>query len=493
MALKFYLIQFLFLFFLGLITGCATIDQDEGQQRVSIYSDPVGADIFLDGKKVGTTPAVIFVDRNRKNKKLQLIYKNQKKEYELDANFRWRASGLGNLMFLHLYPIALVTDLVSGSAWEVKSNFFVKFKRTEQENEQEVIVIAPPQGQREYWAPEIAENMRRFASKKYSNKRIVPLFMTYDMFRDFNYDYHERPILDRQSALHRELKKLFTADYLLESFYEIHEQRLNIYAELIDLKNNEAKLQHNISLPLNDLKIFRATLWREKAGKFFNLIPNNIAFQAASRNQYLTLTNPATAQSIEYQAENIPLDGFLGETSRILNAININFLDPPTSRRSTRYEFYFVPALIFSTSKYKYEHINLLNDVEFQNISIGGAYGPQWSLRSNWGKTFLEFLMALSYNDVRWKAPGNRHGQVNKVRTNAQIRLGHTVFINDHLNITFFTQSNSQDPNDWQQVIDDIAGFNNSYYVESSSRAFSGVSLGYYFPVFENPVGKIYE
>lgn len=35
--------------------------------------------------------------------------------------------------------------------------------------------------------------------------------------------------------------------------------------------------------------------------------------------------------------------------------------------------------------------------------------------------------------------------------------------------------------------------YESSVKVEDSSRVFVGFALGYYFPVFENPVGRIYE
>jgi hypothetical protein len=82
-----------YLFVLGLIvlnSSCATLFTGT-RQNVSIDSNPQGADIIIDGQKMGTTPAKIKVDRELDallygGKKIQFELEGYKKlGYELDA------------------------------------------------------------------------------------------------------------------------------------------------------------------------------------------------------------------------------------------------------------------------------------------------------------------------------------------------------------------------------------------------------------------------
>ena len=76
-----------------LLTSCATIFTGT-TQRVSIDSNPQGAEIIIDGQKEGKTPAKVKMDRELDalidgGKEIQLELEGYKKEgYEMDAECR---------------------------------------------------------------------------------------------------------------------------------------------------------------------------------------------------------------------------------------------------------------------------------------------------------------------------------------------------------------------------------------------------------------------
>lgn len=475
--------------------SCATLESDSTYQKVSVNSDPIGAKVIFDNKEVGQTPLVLDVPRSKKDKNILLELEGTKKELKLDSKFRWMDSGVTNLMFVTLYPFVLPIDFISGAAWEVEDVNVSFPKSIKRQKQNSVILIAPPQGVKEYWAPEIAENLQNFISKKNPNSRVVPLSMTNLSFYEKDYDYHQRPILSEQKELHQDFINNLSATHLLESFYEIRGDRLYIYCELINLKSREPEAKHNISLALNKLERFRASLWQKRAGNLFNIIPNNIALQALNSEINITLFDPTNPIDLGLPIFGTPKirNNFLGKMSKVLSAVNINFLDPPTSRRASRYEFSFVPSVIFSWDRFEFETSHVLKGVEFDNLIVGGGYGPQWSLVSNWGKTFFEIIPTLYYRELHWKSSTNKEVAINEARIGSQVRLGHTKFINNHMNITIFVETNNEGTKSWQRAVDSITGTANSVIVKDSTRIFSGIALGYFFPVFENPVGKIYE
>ncbi|MCB9026829.1 MAG: hypothetical protein H6625_10960, partial [Bdellovibrionaceae bacterium] len=402
--------------------------------------------MYFEKKEVGQTPLVLDVPRGIKDKQVTLELEGETNEFKLNSQFRWLDSGLTNLMFVTMYPFVLSVDFISGAAWEVK-DVYVKFpKAAKRRTQDSVILIAPPQGVKEYWAPEIAENLQKFVSKKNPKSRVVPLTMTYSTFYAEDYDYHQRPIFSEQKELHQDFIKDLSATHIFESFYEIRGDRLYIYGELINLKTGEAEAKHNISLALNKLERFRSSLWQKRAGHLFNFIPNNIALQASNSQTNLTLLDPAYPNDLGLPIFGKPItrNDLLGKMSKVLSAVNINFLDPPTSRRNSRYEFSFVPSVIFSWDRFEFEDTAILRGVEFDNFIVGGGYGPQWSLVSNWGKTFFEIIPTLYYRELHWKSVSIKEESFNEVSLGSQTRLGHTTFINKHLNITFFVQNNNE-------------------------------------------------
>lgn len=95
-------------------TSCATLFTGT-RQNVSIDSNPQGADIIIDGQKMGVTPAKIKVDRELdallySGKEIQFELEGYKKlGYELDAR-------LNTVAILNLFnPICWGIDIASGA------------------------------------------------------------------------------------------------------------------------------------------------------------------------------------------------------------------------------------------------------------------------------------------------------------------------------------------------------------------------------------------
>ena len=98
-----------------LIVGCATIIHGS-RQSITVNSVPSGAKIIKMGAQLGTTPAVIKLDRNESN----IILRFEKEGYEpveVVLNRSVDAWIVGNIVFGGL--IGLAVDFITGAAYKL--------------------------------------------------------------------------------------------------------------------------------------------------------------------------------------------------------------------------------------------------------------------------------------------------------------------------------------------------------------------------------------
>jgi hypothetical protein len=487
-----YKIWILFLFFL--MSSCSTLEKNSESQIVLVKSDPIGAEIYLNNQLLSTTPSYIKLKRTRKNQNLKLKFNDEVKELKLQSNFRWVDSGYSNLLFMGFAPLAIGVDFLTGAAWEneefIYHDFLVQSDKAKAKDK--VFVISPPQGENEHWSFEIAERIESFYRKRFPDLRIIPLKLAYNDFYKNGYDFFSRPVLKEQKKVFTALGEKLSADIFVESFYEASNGNIDVYLEEVDAKSMKVVTKHNIYFE-NDLKTVKKSMWKERAGHTFNFIPNNVSIIAANSHTQLKMTEYPFYSPFIYTAKDVSLDGFLGNTLEVMSSFSLNFLTPPTGRKSLRSEFYFVPSLIFNWNRFEFLGTSVFKEYEFNNFMLGGGYGPQWSLTSKYGKAYLEIIPTLYYNELSWKSDHGKDGSTTNATLGIQSRVGYIYFLNDHLNVSIFVQNTSENRGVWQKVADEISNSPGSVIVDSSTRVFAGFALGYYFPVFENPVGKVYE
>jgi len=96
------------------ISGCATI-MDGKKQSVSFNSIPSGADVYLNGKHLGTTPLNISIDKPTENGQLKFS-KSGYKTLEMSVNKKMSSWLLGNILFGGTF--GTTTDYASGALYE---------------------------------------------------------------------------------------------------------------------------------------------------------------------------------------------------------------------------------------------------------------------------------------------------------------------------------------------------------------------------------------
>ena len=97
------------------LAGCATIMQGSSQE-VSISSQPTGANVFVDGVMVGTTPHV--ANLKRKDKHVVRLELDGYQPFELPLTRATSGWVWGNLAFGGLPGLAI--DAISGGMYKLK-------------------------------------------------------------------------------------------------------------------------------------------------------------------------------------------------------------------------------------------------------------------------------------------------------------------------------------------------------------------------------------
>ena len=115
MTYRFKTFKLLFPLFISAHISCATITEGP-RQTISINSNPIEADVYINGEFFGKTPLDVDLMKNKNTYRVKI-----KKEGYLPENAiidrSFNPTTLGNVLLLSLAPIGLALDLLNYSAW----------------------------------------------------------------------------------------------------------------------------------------------------------------------------------------------------------------------------------------------------------------------------------------------------------------------------------------------------------------------------------------
>jgi uncharacterized protein YceK len=109
------------------LSGCATVISGT-TQTLTFNSEPKGADVYLDGARVGTTPVSLSVKKNKKD-----AFMIQKEGYKTVS--RDITKSYDPVTVLSIFWDYSTTDMISGAAFEYEPNsYFVELAKDEETN-----------------------------------------------------------------------------------------------------------------------------------------------------------------------------------------------------------------------------------------------------------------------------------------------------------------------------------------------------------------------
>jgi uncharacterized protein YceK len=111
------------------ISGCATVISGT-TQTLTFNSEPSGAEVYLDGARVGTTPVSLSVKKNKKDS--VMIQKEGYKTITRDIT-----KSYDPVTILSVFWDYSTTDMISGAAFEYEPNsYFVELDKDEESTDE---------------------------------------------------------------------------------------------------------------------------------------------------------------------------------------------------------------------------------------------------------------------------------------------------------------------------------------------------------------------
>ena len=111
------------------ISGCATVISGT-TQTLTFNSEPSGAEVYLDGARIGSTPVSLSVKKNEKD--TVMIQKEGYKTITRDIT-----KSYDPVTILSVFWDYSTTDMISGAAFEYEPNsYFVELDKDEESTEE---------------------------------------------------------------------------------------------------------------------------------------------------------------------------------------------------------------------------------------------------------------------------------------------------------------------------------------------------------------------
>lgn len=462
------LISFLFL------SACATFRSPD--QVISVNSSPPGADILLNGKKVGTTPDLVKIDR-KFHQKLEVRDGSGSKEISMYGGYRFKGSFWPNFAFLTLAPVGWVVDIVTGSAWEYDSHYDVSFdgKTTKKiKTERMKLAIAPPQSDYSMLSDELGEKLEADLRLAFPQYDIVPYKSSMKVFAHDDFDYDRSKSAKPWPDVFYNSK----ADVVFSSYVELEDDATHVTGQVFDGYSENPSDEKKFQFTKNKISTMSKVEGYEKRPVYFYVLPNTVAadFEDSTTN--------VTVNGKDYTSTPQSSDDFWGKVSRYLSVVALRRYQPPIKDKVSHWRLTFIPSVTLSHSKQRFEESPELQDLEFTLSHIDAAYGPQYTFFTGMWSFYGSLAGAIAYDKLKID-DGVRTEDYGKGNLGVSLEAGITYFFTPKWSARFAVRSVGSNEELWKKAIIDSTGQN--YRVESPTVTTAGLSIGYTFSDYIHP------
>lgn len=450
--------------------GCATYRSPD--DVIAIDSSPQGADIFLHGKKVGTTPELIKLDRKFREK-IELRHGGDSETLQLRGSYRFKGSFWPNFAFLSLAPIGWVVDIVNGSAWDYDSYYEVSFdgkKPVHTKPPRMKIAIAPPKSDYSMFSDELGSKLELQLKKEFPQYEVIPYKNTVGKFVYNNFDYS------------RSKSEVPWPDV----FYDANSDM--IYAAEVKDNGNKTRVKGAIynaySKTPTDFKRYEFADDRIKTLEevqkyddrpvYFHILPNTIALDLETNSSSIDIGPNTYNSSVQHS------DDFWGKAGQFVSVVALRRYQPPTVDKLSGWRFAFNPSVLISHSRQKFEDSPEVKDYTFTVSHIDASYGPQYTFSVKKWQFYASLMLALAYDQI--KVDGETYGSDN---IGATIEFGTTYFFTPKWSVRLSSRSVSTNEEIWEEAI--LGATGTQYDIGSSQVATTGFSIGYTFSDYIHP------
>lgn len=464
----FLLSSFLFL------SGCATFRSPD--QVISVNSSPPGADIFVNGKKVGTTPDLVKIDR-KFHQKLEVRDGARSKNISMYGGYRFKGSFWPNLAFLTLAPVGWVVDIATGSAWEFDSHYDVSFdgKTTKKSKAERLkLAIAPPQSDYSMLSDELGEKLESHLRDAFPQYDIIPYKNSMKIFARDDFDYDRSKSAKPWPDVFYDSK----ADVVFASRVQIEDDMTRVTGQVFDGYSEKPSDEKKFQFPKEKISTMSKVEGYENRPVYFYVLPNTVAAD------FEDSTTGVSVNDKDYSSKPQSSDDFWGKVSRYLSVVALRRYQPPVKDKVSHWRLTFIPSLTLSHSKQKFEESPELRDLEFTLSHIDASYGPQYTFFTGMWSFYGGLAGALGYDQLKID-DGIEKKSYGKGNLGVSFEAGATYFFTPKWSVRFALRSVSSNPELWKKAITDSTGQN--YRVDSPTVKTAGFSIGYTFSDYIHP------
>lgn len=468
---------FIVLLVVTLLVGCASLTDRTRNQFVYIRSEPPGATIIDNERVLGTTPGLIRI-RKQKNYHLQLQRANESKVVELPTVYAWKESLLKNLFLGGLAPFALLTDYLSGSAWNYQDPEPIPFSQGSSIKLKTFrLLLAPPLAEEFRLSDEVAHYWEKQLPKLYPNTSLVPYQESLAHFQSAGYDFDQR-----STELQEQRRVLYEMNADQIFFSEIRGLGVEsiIYGDLIDPLGNrlDSKSSGKSIVTAGTLK----SSLSDYMPSWFTFIPNTVGVDFA--DTHISLSDAIkTHESVESQKRSELLS-----TLTYLQALTLSRQAIPRANNSALWKIQFVPSATLAYKKIFFPDFEKLAYVDFNFLQFGVGIGLETGLQLNKHYFYFRYIPLFTVSKIDWDQPGGQSESMTSNEVAVQADLGYLWFFTDQMSVRFFTKSIGSGHKIWNSVTHKVNP--TTPELEFVNNNYTGISFGYTFDTRDRLVIK---
>lgn len=455
--------------------GCASLTQKSRRQVIVVKSQPQGAEVRYQGRKLGITPLLLALPRGRGLELEVLQSGHDKKTLILPTRYRWGRSFAGNFALLTLAPIGWGVDLLTGSAWDLVDPIEINWdKKFESEDRLSIdrIAIAPPQSSDELLSDQVGLKIVSDVRSRYPKAEVLQYGETLETFLAWEYDFDSKPSWSYRTQLFKELG----VSHLVESeVLSGRSTQAEVRSQLTPFTKEAHQETFALSIDSEQIPSYADRSLSEKLGSFVRIIPNTISVEFASVTPSFKTNGSEFVGVSQYDS------GVWGDVVHYLGALNLSHLEKQSQRRFGQAQFKFVPSASASWSRISYPKTPMFQGIEFKRLHFSGGFGPQIGWKSSYGYAYFQMVPALGYTGIAWEKSG-QVSQDGRGSLAINSEFGYSYFFSDRFVGKIFVRRVTEDIELWQKSMA-LASNGAPLKLDDVGYSYGGISFGYHFTV----------
>ncbi len=460
-------------------SACTSLSHSSYRQVIRIEGPNPGDSVYINGERQGEAPGFFEVRRGFAPQ-VEIESKTGKRQVAVQTKYRWSRSFWSGWVFFGYAPVAWLTDIATGTAWDLEDVNLSSSPGLNVGNGK--IAIAPPRAE----SAEISDNAGSLLydklKEKYSADHVLNYRDTLLAFleNEYVYDIHTA---DRGQS--RRLYREVGADRIFESTVLEEDGQLVVASNELNIVTGEKKSGPKV-------KLSEAEVTRKLPGTSFKLgnswwsrlVPNTLGVDIVDERLQIELATTG----LVYELRPVHTEEWWATGLRYISSLNIS--STPDRRREfgSKWIFSAVPALRLSRRDVKAVDLPIPpgsfveRDPEFTRWIISGGYGLQIGYLSGRHYTFLDMIPTFSWNQVSWRQGGS-YQSATRTAMGAQSEFGYTYIWGNSWLLKFFSRSQLEVTEVWKDALSSRLG--SAQYPVSASTVLSGLTIAYQFDAYQ--------